>query len=96
MMHGGDGGDIKALRTTAWLTGIYFIIEIGIGLYTGSIAVISDALHTFSAVGGVPNNGSVYSRSPSVILRKASKILITFNSSPSKKQLQWILCPNIK
>jgi cobalt-zinc-cadmium efflux system protein len=53
MMHGGDGGDIKALRTTAWLTGIYFIIEIGIGLYTGSIAVISDALHTFSAVGGV-------------------------------------------
>lgn len=25
----------------------------GIGLWTGSIAVISDAFHTFSAVGGV-------------------------------------------
>lgn len=42
-----------ALRISAWLTGIYFIIELGIGLYTGSIAVISDAFHTFSAVGGI-------------------------------------------
>ena len=47
--HGhGDG-----LSLTAWLTGIYFIIEMGIGLYTGSVSVISDAFHTFSAVGGV-------------------------------------------
>lgn len=38
---------------SAWLTGIYFVIEMGIGLWTGSIAVISDAFHTFSAVGGV-------------------------------------------
>ncbi|WP_240466246.1 cation diffusion facilitator family transporter, partial [Arhodomonas sp. KWT] len=38
---------------SAWLTGIYFFIEMGIGLWTGSIAVISDAFHTFSAVGGV-------------------------------------------
>lgn len=45
--------NIKALKITTWLTGIYFIIELGIGIYTGSIAVISDAFHTFSAVGGV-------------------------------------------
>ena len=29
------------------------MIELAIGLWTGSIAVISDAFHTFSAVGGV-------------------------------------------
>ena len=38
---------------SGWLTGIYFVVELGIGLWTGSIAVISDAFHTFSAVGGV-------------------------------------------
>ena len=43
----------RAMIISAWLTGIYFIIEMGIGLWTGSIAVISDAFHTFSAVGGV-------------------------------------------
>lgn len=42
-----------ALAISAWLTGIYFVIELGIGLWTGSVAVISDAFHTFSAVGGV-------------------------------------------
>ncbi|SHF67686.1 cobalt-zinc-cadmium efflux system protein [Modicisalibacter ilicicola DSM 19980] len=41
------------MAISAWLTGIYFIIEMGIGLWTGSVAVISDAFHTFSAVGGV-------------------------------------------
>jgi cobalt-zinc-cadmium efflux system protein len=41
------------MTISAWLTGIYFIVEMAIGLWTGSIAVISDALHTFSAVGGV-------------------------------------------
>ena len=44
----GDG-----LSLTAWLTGFYFIVEMAIGLYTGSVSVISDAFHTFSAVGGV-------------------------------------------
>ncbi|MGH6735812.1 MAG: cation diffusion facilitator family transporter [Methyloceanibacter sp.] len=43
----------RALKISAWLTGIYFLIELAIGLYSGSIAVISDAFHTFSAVGGV-------------------------------------------
>lgn len=38
---------------SAWLTGLYFIVELAVGLWTGSIAVISDAFHTFSAVGGV-------------------------------------------
>ena len=51
MMHSGGSG--FALKVSAWLTGVYFVIELGIGLYTGSIAVISDAFHTFSAVGGV-------------------------------------------
>lgn len=59
-MHGGGHGHAghmpssgRGLAISAWLTGIYFVIEMGIGLWTGSIAVISDAFHTFSAVGGV-------------------------------------------
>ena len=55
--HGGHTGHMPSsglgMAISAWLTGIYFIIEMGIGLWTGSIAVISDAFHTFSAVGGV-------------------------------------------
>lgn len=47
------GANARALRISAWLTGVYFIIELVIGIYTGSVAVISDAFHTFSAVGGV-------------------------------------------
>lgn len=43
----------RGLVISAWLTGIYFVIELAIGLWTGSFAVISDAFHTFSAVGGV-------------------------------------------
>ena len=43
----------RALKISGWLTGVYFLIELGIGIYTGSVAVISDAFHTFSAVGGV-------------------------------------------
>ncbi len=43
----------RGMVISAWLTGIYFVIEMAIGLWTGSIAVISDAFHTFSAVGGV-------------------------------------------
>lgn len=42
-----------ALTISAWLTGIYFILELAIGLWTGSVAVLSDAFHTFSAVGGI-------------------------------------------
>ena len=43
----------RGLTISAWLTGVYFVIELAIGIWTGSIAVISDAFHTFSAVGGV-------------------------------------------
>ncbi len=43
----------KALKITSWLTGVYFLIELGLGFYSGSISVISDAFHTFSAVGGI-------------------------------------------
>lgn len=46
-------GNARALKISGWLTGIYFLIEIGIGIWSGSVAVISDAFHTFSAVGGV-------------------------------------------
>jgi cobalt-zinc-cadmium efflux system protein len=45
--------NIRALKITSILTGVYFIIELGIGILTGSIAVLSDSFHTFSAVGGV-------------------------------------------
>lgn len=57
--HGGHAGhvpatgDRKALVISGALTGAYFFIELAIGLWTGSIAVMSDAFHTFSAVGGV-------------------------------------------
>ncbi len=51
--HSMPTGDVRALKITGWLTGIYFIIELSIGYWTGSVAVISDAFHTFSAVGGV-------------------------------------------
>jgi cobalt-zinc-cadmium efflux system protein len=43
----------RALKISLWLTGIYFFVEVGLGLASGSVAVLSDALHTFSAVGGV-------------------------------------------
>ena len=48
-----EAGNERALKISAWLTGIYFLIELAIGLYSGSVAVISDEFHTFSAVGGV-------------------------------------------
>jgi len=43
----------RALKISAALTGVYFVIEMGLGIVSGSISVISDAFHTFSAVGGV-------------------------------------------
>lgn len=43
----------RALMIAGWLTGIYFLLELSVGVWTGSISVISDAFHTFSAVGGV-------------------------------------------
>ncbi|MFQ5552798.1 MAG: cation diffusion facilitator family transporter [Thermoplasmata archaeon] len=43
----------RALKLGAWLTGIYFVIELGLAVISGSVAVLSDAFHTFSAVGGV-------------------------------------------
>ena len=52
-MPGADAGTTRALAVSGWLTGIYFGIDLGIGIWTGSIALISDAFHTFSAVGGV-------------------------------------------
>jgi cobalt-zinc-cadmium efflux system protein len=52
-MHLPSTSDKGALVISGWLTGIYFLIELGIGVWTGSVAVTSDAFHTFSAVGGV-------------------------------------------
>ncbi len=46
-------GNARALKISGLLTGVYFVVEIGIGLWTGSVSVTSDAFHTFSAVGGV-------------------------------------------
>ena len=58
MGHGHDpaamlAANERALKISLWLTGVYFLIEVGLGIASGSVAVISDALHTFSAVGGV-------------------------------------------
>ena len=46
-------GNARTLKISGLLTGVYFVVEIGIGLWTGSVSVTSDAFHTFSAVGGV-------------------------------------------
>ena len=46
-------GSKRGLKIAAWVTGAYFVFEMGVGLYTGSVMVIVDAAHTFSAVGGV-------------------------------------------
>ena len=53
MMPSSYGANVRALTISGWLTGIYFVFELGIGIWTGSVAVLSDAFHTFSAVGGV-------------------------------------------
>ena len=50
-MHHAPKG--RGLKLAAWVTGAYFFFEMGVGLYTGSVMVIVDAAHTFSAVGGV-------------------------------------------
>ncbi len=50
--HGMEA-DAKVLKITGWLTGVYFVIELILGFYSQSVAVISDAFHTFSAVGGI-------------------------------------------
>lgn len=57
--HGGHSShmpatsDRQALIISGLLTGVYFVVELGVGLWSGSVAVLSDAAHTFSAVGGV-------------------------------------------
>jgi len=43
----------RILKITGWITGIYFLIELALGFYSGSVSVIADAFHTFSAVGGI-------------------------------------------
>lgn len=62
MHHGSSGGhaghmpasgDRRVLVISGALTGLYFFVELGIGIWTGSVAVMSDAFHTFSAVGGI-------------------------------------------
>ena len=58
MAHAAHGAQInsanqRALKISAALTGVYFVIELVAGILIGSVAVLSDAFHTFSAVGGV-------------------------------------------
>jgi cobalt-zinc-cadmium efflux system protein len=53
MMPVAGESNIRALAISGGLTGVYFLVELAVGLWTGSVAVISDAFHTFSAVGGV-------------------------------------------
>ncbi|MCP1727551.1 cobalt-zinc-cadmium efflux system protein [Natronospira proteinivora] len=49
--HGMGHG--RQLKIAAVVTGAYFFFELAVGLYTGSVMVLVDAAHTFSAVGGV-------------------------------------------
>jgi cobalt-zinc-cadmium efflux system protein len=51
--HVPSAGGKRGLKLAAWVTGAYFFFELGVGLYTGSVMVLVDAAHTFSAVGGV-------------------------------------------
>jgi cobalt-zinc-cadmium efflux system protein len=51
--HVPGSADRRALIISGWLTGIYFFVELGMAYWSGSVAVLSDAFHTFSAVGGV-------------------------------------------
>lgn len=51
--HAAGTSDTRALTIAGLLTGVYFVIELGIGIWIGSVSVLSDAFHTFSAVGGV-------------------------------------------
>lgn len=51
--HVPASADRRALVIAGWLTGVYFVVELGMAHWSGSLAVLSDAFHTFSAVGGV-------------------------------------------
>lgn len=49
----------RGMTISAWLMGCYFfVIELGIGLWTGSIAVLSDAFHTLLHSGRRPGGHS--------------------------------------
>ena len=43
----------RALRISLWLTGVYFVVELVLGVVSGSVAVLSDALHDH----GLPHPG---------------------------------------
>ena len=59
MSHAGDaghmplGGDRRAFILLGLLTGLCFVVELGVDPWSGWVAVTSDAFHTISAVGGV-------------------------------------------
>lgn len=45
-MPDSNGGDTRALVIAGWLTGINFGVELGVGIWLGSIAVLSDAVQS--------------------------------------------------
>src|SRR3546814_19058987 len=54
--HGGHmpaTGDRRALVISGWLPGLYFLVEFGIGLWTGSVPVLSAPFPPLSADGGI-------------------------------------------
>ena len=54
MPAGGDHArNQRALIISGILTGVYFVVELVAAILIGSVAVLSDAFHTFSAVAGV-------------------------------------------
>src|ERR687895_2217700 len=95
MMPAATDKNFRALRITALLTGVYFIIELGIGIYTGSIAVLSDSFHTFSAVGGVFTclRGEPATVSDTISKQQSRKFLHhCFRKSPHCKGLECMVC----
>ena len=63
---GDDGQYRRALVISAILTGVYFEVELTAALIIGSVAVLSDAFHTFSAVagGGIAIVAGLYAARP--------------------------------
>ncbi len=81
-----DGGSGKAPAFSAWLAGDCFIIGFGIGIYTNSVAAISDAFHKFSALGGLVR-GIVAGRNRGLIKIKVTPAPMTLTISPHNRSL---------
>jgi cobalt-zinc-cadmium efflux system protein len=51
--HRHAGRDRRSLKICLWLNAVFFLVELGGGIWTDSLALISDAGHMFSDVGAL-------------------------------------------